>query len=132
MDVRAGGRSYRPLSLVRLGTLLADSDESRRWRLIAEFLEEYRWEPKSERFALLEAEPAATGDEKWDVFLAALAEHLAARDGLRGPNWVESRSLRRFWFPFNTKAARVDAVVHAPAAFRQRGVYVAAQELEVA
>jgi len=27
-------------------------------------------------------------------------------------------------------AARVDAVVHAPAAFRRRGVYVAAQELE--
>ncbi len=35
-------------------------------------------------------------------------------------------------FPFNTRAARVDAVVHAPAAFRRRGVYVAAQELEVA
>ncbi len=30
------------------------------------------------------------------------------------------------------EAARVDAVVHAPAAFRRRGVYVAAQELEVA
>jgi hypothetical protein len=66
------------------------------------------------------------------VFLAALAEHLAARDGRAAPSWAESRSLRRFWFPFNTRAARVDAVVHAPAAFRRRGVYVAAQELEVA
>jgi hypothetical protein len=66
------------------------------------------------------------------VFLAALAEYLSARDGHAAPPWVESRSLRRFWFPFNTRAARVDAVVHVPAAFRRRGVYVAAQELEVA
>jgi hypothetical protein len=35
-------------------------------------------------------------------------------------------------FPFNTRAARVDAVVHAPAAFRRRAVYVSAQELNVA
>lgn len=69
---------------------------------------------------------------RWDVFLAALAEHLAARDGRGAPSWVEFRSLRRLWFPFNTRAARVDAIVHALAAFRRRGVFVAAQELEVA
>jgi hypothetical protein len=40
--------------------------------------------------------------------------------------------LRQLWFPFNTRAARVDALVHAPAAFRRRGVYLAAQELGVA
>ncbi|MQA27144.1 MAG: hypothetical protein GEU94_17140 [Micromonosporaceae bacterium] len=120
------------MSLVRLAGLLARSEDSSRWRLVAEFLEEYRWEPPATRLALLEREPPAVGDERWDVFLAALAEHLAARDGRGAPLWVESRSLRRFWFPFNTRAARVDALVHAPAAFRRRGVYVAAQELEVA
>lgn len=120
------------MSLARLAGLLVEPDDSRRWRLVAEFLEEYRWEPPTARFALLEGEPADTGDERWDVFLAALAEHLSARDGRAAPSWVESRSLRRFWFPFNTRAARVDALVHAPAAFRRRGVYVSAQELEVA
>jgi hypothetical protein len=129
---RVGDAQYRPLTIATLGRLLAGSDETRRWRLVAEFLEEYRWEPAGTRLALLSGEPAETGDERWDVFLAALAEHLAARDGSVAPWWVESRSLRRFWFPFNTPAARVDAVVHAPAAFRRRGVYVAAQELEVA
>jgi hypothetical protein len=124
--------SYQPLTLAGLGRLLTGADESRRWRLIAEFLEEYRWEPADGRGALLVEEPAGTGDERWDVFLAALAEHLTARDGRAAPEWAESRSLRRFWFPFNTRAARVDAVVHAPAAFRRRGVYVAPQELEVA
>ncbi|MFG1903169.1 hypothetical protein [Micromonospora carbonacea] len=72
------------------------------------------------------------GDEHWDVFLAALAEHLALRDGRRGSRWCEQRSLARFWFPFNTRAARADAIVHAPAAFRRRGVFVAPQELDVA
>jgi hypothetical protein len=100
--------------------------------LIAESLEEYRWEPPATRVGLLAEERADTGDERWHVFLAALAEHLAAKDGCPAPSWTESRSLRRFWFPFNTRAARVDAVVHAPAACRRRGVNVAAQELEVA
>lgn len=126
------GRRYEPLSLERLGDLLAHSDESRRWRLIAEFLEEHRWEAPDSRARLFEAEPAATGDEHWDVFLAALAEHLAAQDGHSAPSWAEARTLRKFWFPFNTRAARVDAVVHAPAAFRRRGVFVSPQELEVA
>jgi len=120
------------LTLARLGALLVGADESRRWRLVAEFLEEYRWEPSDARQGMLAAEPPGTGDQRWDVFLAALAEHLAARDGRGAPSWSESRSLRRLWFPFNTRAARVDALVHTPAAFRRRGVYVAAQELEVA
>jgi len=126
------GGAYRPLTLADLAGLLTGTGESQRWRLVAEFLEEYRWEPALARPGLLASEPDGTGDEHWDVFLAALAEHLSARDGRAAPPWAASRSLRRFWFPFNTRAARVDAVVHAPAAFRRRGVYVAAQELEVA
>jgi hypothetical protein len=132
VEERRRDQAYQPLTLARLAGLLIGADGPRRWRLVAEFLEEYRWEPSDMRHGMLVAEPAGTDDERWDVFLAALAEHLAARDGRGAPSWVESRSLRRFWFPFNTRAARVDALVHAPAAFRRRGVYVAAQELEVA
>jgi hypothetical protein len=128
----ASARPYRPMSLARLGRLLADADDALRWRLIAEFLEEFSWEPSPARLAPLTEEPAGTGDERWDVFLAALAEHLAARDGQAAPSWSESRSLRRLWFPFNTRAARADAIVRAPATFRRRGVYVAAEELQVA
>jgi hypothetical protein len=130
--VKERRNAYEPMTLARLGPLLSGADDSVRWRLVAEFLEEYRWEPVESRAGLLQDEPAGTGDEHWDVFLAALAEHVAARDGRDGPGWAGSRSLRRFWFPFNGRAARVDAVVHAPAAFRRRGVFVARQELEVA
>lgn len=132
MNERDRGPAYQPLTLARLSVLLVGADESRRWRLVAEFLEEYRWEPPDARPSMLAEEPPVVGDERWDVFLAALAEHLAARDGRGAPSWVEPRSLRRLWFPFKTRAARVDALVYAPAAFRRRGVYVAAQELEVA
>lgn len=123
---------YRAWTLAELAEGLAEVDETTRWRLVAEFLEEYRWEPKETRRTLLVSEPPPTGDERWDVCVAALAEHLAARDDRAAPAWSESRCLRRFWFPFNTRAARADALVHAPAAFRRRGVFVAAHELDVA
>ena len=123
---------YQPMTLARLAELFVTAEDELHWRLVAEFLEEFRWEAKETRLGLLSEVPDETGDPRWDVFLAALAEHLAARDGAGAPPWSESRCLRQFWFPFNTPAARVDAFVHAPAAFRRRGVFVAPQELEVA
>jgi hypothetical protein len=133
VQIMPSNQSYRPMMLADLAVFLRRSrDDDSRWRLIAEFLEEYRHEPADRHMALLSPEPASTGDQRWDVLLAALAEHLAARDTCGAPSWAESRRLRTFWFPFNTPAARVDAVVHAPAAFRRRGVFIAPQELEVA
>jgi hypothetical protein len=126
------GISYEPLTIAALGQSITRGDDSYRWRLVAEFLEEHRWEPVSDRLGLLRGEPVPTGDDQWDVFLAALAEHLAARDGRGAPRWTEARCLRRFWFPFTTRAARVGAIQHAPAAFRRRGIFVAPQEFEVA
>jgi hypothetical protein len=120
-----GVPEYRPMSVADLGAHLASHvarDQGEPWRMAAELLEEHRHEPRANRLALLADEPAPTGDERWDTFLAALAEHLAAIDDRRGPRWCETRSLDRFWFPFNTPAARVKAIVHAPAAFRRRGV----------
>lgn len=133
MDQANAVTPYRPMTMVELAGYLAGAeDDSLRWRYIAEFLEEYRHEPLKVRLGLLTDEPPGTGDERWDVLLAALAEHLAARDGHGPPSWAEPRSLEPSWFPFSRRAAQVDAFVHAPAAFRRRGVFVAAWELEVA
>jgi len=124
---------YQPMTLsVLAGHVRRAEDSGIRWRLVAEFLEEYRWEQAPGRLDLLDDEPESTGDERWDVFLAALAEHLALHDHRRAPRWAEQRELDTFWFPFNTPAARTDAIVHAPVAFRRRGIFVAPQELEVA
>jgi hypothetical protein len=53
-------------------------------------------------------------------------------DDRGAPAWSADRRLTVFWFPFNTPAARVDAMVHAPASFRSRGIFVAPGELSVA
>lgn len=123
---------YQPMTLRRLGELLATCEPAERWLMISEFLEEHRHEPKAARLALLAEEPASTGHQQWDVFLGALAEHLALKDDRRGPRWCEQRFLPQFWFPFNTPDARAEAIVHAPVAFRRRGVFVSRNELEVA
>jgi hypothetical protein len=42
------------------------------------------------------------------------------------------RVLGRPWFPAELRVQRADALVHAPAAFRKHGVYLAAADLEAA
>ena len=96
--------SYRPMTLADLGRRLARVDDAKtRWKLVWEFLEEYRWEPDGVQLSPLRDEPAVTGDERWDVLLAALAEHLAAQHDQAAPEWTEIRVLQRPWFPENWK-----------------------------
>jgi DNA-binding XRE family transcriptional regulator len=52
------GRVYQPLTAAQLGRLMAGADEPRRWRLVAEFLEDYRWESPGARLLLEEEELA--------------------------------------------------------------------------
>jgi hypothetical protein len=125
--------SYQPMSLAGLAHFIAaEPDFDTRWRLVVEFLKEYHEEPARTRQRLLRDAPAPTGDERWDVLFAGIAEHLAVRDGKDAPKWSASRGLRRFWFPFDTPGARAQALVHAPAAFRRRGVFVADYEIDAA
>jgi len=125
--------SYQPMTLAGLARFVAaEPDFDSQWRLVVEFLKEYHQEPDRARLRLLEDPPDPTGDERWDVLFAGLAEHLTMRDGEPAPEWSATRGLRRFWFPFNTPGARAQALVHAPAAFRRRGVFVADYEIDAA
>ncbi|MGH3392645.1 MAG: hypothetical protein ACRDOO_27575 [Actinomadura sp.] len=125
--------AYRPMSVADLADRLRGSkDEKIQWKLVWEFLEEYRWEPNRDQPGLLQEEPTSTGDEQWDALLAALAEHLAAQHDLAPPAWAESRVLRRPWFPAQLPSQRAEALVWAPAAFRKHGVYLSARDLEAA
>jgi hypothetical protein len=125
--------NYQPISLAELARLVTvEPDFDTRWRLVVEFLKEYHREPTQTRHRLLADAPGATGDERWDVLFAGLAERLAIRDGEDAPGWSASRGLRRFWFPFDTPGARAQALVHAPAALRRRGVFIADYEIDAA
>jgi hypothetical protein len=125
--------SYQSMTLAGLaGFVAAEQDFDTQWRLVVEFLKEYHQESAGARWGLLEDTPGPTGDERWDVLFAGLAEHLAMRDGRAAPGWAASRRLRRFWFPFDTPGARAQALVHAPASLSRRGVFVADYEIDAA
>jgi hypothetical protein len=124
---------YRPMTLAELADRLARTADGKvRWKLVWEFLEEYRWEPADVQPSLLQDEPTPVGDERWDALLAALAEHLAAQHDLAPPGWAEARVLRQPWFPAELQVQRVEALVWAPAAFRKHGVYLSARDLDAA
>ncbi|MGH3246592.1 MAG: hypothetical protein ACRDOI_10340 [Trebonia sp.] len=125
--------SYRPMTLADLAAhLIQAGDDRTRWKLVWEFLEEYRWEPVGVQPVLLRDKPPSTGDLRWDALLAALAEHLAAKHDLAPPAWADLRILQRPWFPAELRVQRADALVRAPAAFRKHGVYLSAADLEAA
>jgi len=124
---------YQPLTLADLARLVAgERDFDSQWRLVVEFLKEYHQEPAGVRLSLLEDAPGPVGDERWDVLFAGLAEHLAMREDQAAPGGSAARGLRRFWFPFDAPGARAQALAHAPAAFRRRGVFVADYEIDAA
>jgi hypothetical protein len=120
------------MSVDDLAAAVAESDEERRWVLLAEFLTEFSFEDRATRQRLLSDTPQPTGSNQWDALLGALAEHLAFHDDAEIPRWVDEpgRFLDAFWFPSNTPAARGDALVHAPASFLRRGVMVERRSLE--
>lgn len=93
------------------------------------------WEdtPLADRLRLVVDEPASV-DARWDAFLAAYVEHRCTHDGLAVPAWVfdDIRYLDRFWFPGpDLDFFHVEAVVHSPAAFEARRVFLPARELLV-
>jgi hypothetical protein len=97
------------------------------------FLDEFQMQPDASR---LTAEPArlvsVLGDgERYDAFLAATAETLAATHGFEAPMWVwqETRKLHRPWFALPWKGLRAILLLESPAAFRSRNLFVSANAL---
>jgi hypothetical protein len=114
------------------GHLRGEAGNHLRWKLVWEFLEEYRWEGEIVKPTLVRDEPDTTGDLRWDALLAALAEYLNAKLDLAPPDWADDRMLDKPWFPSSLKILRIQALAHAPAAFRKHGVYLTADDLEAA
>jgi hypothetical protein len=97
-----------------------------------EFLDEFslRGDDRSRTGAIADR-PEPTGDARYDAYLGALAEHVAAAHGLDRPAWsVEpARFLDRFWFVSGVPGFRAVSIAQAPAAFRRRGVFVPERSL---
>lgn len=71
-------------------------------------------------------EPPRTGDARIDAAFAALAEHLARRDGWPTPSWAcdGSRESPEWWFVTDLVGMHPTALVESPLSFRERGVFI--------
>ena len=99
---------------------------------VREFLDEFALRGgDGVRLEAIEERPQATGDRRWDAYLGALAEHLAAVHRLDRPEWsIEpERFLDRFWFVSDVPGFRAISIAQAPAAFRRRGVFIPERSL---
>lgn len=80
--------------------------------------------------AVLDPAPAPTGSLRLDAAFAALADHLAERDGWVPPAWALDPARRTdAWFPAVPEIFRTEAERESPRAFRQRGVFITARSL---
>jgi hypothetical protein len=76
--------------------------------------------------AMWQDEPPSTGDGRLDAAFAAMAEHLARRDGWAEPRWVKdpSREALPWWFVTDLRGMHPRALVESPSSFRRRGVFI--------
>lgn len=79
----------------------------------------------------LSSEPPIDGRRHVDALIAAAAAEVARRRGQSAPSWTEkpNRRTETFWHP-GPAALFPNALVHAPLAFRSRGVFVEAASLQ--
>lgn len=75
--------------------------------------------------------PEATGEPRIDAALAALAEHLARRDGWAPPAWSQesTRDSSEWWFVTDLAGLHPRALVESPVSFRKRGVFITSDAL---
>jgi len=76
------------------------------------------------------AVPAPTGSDEVDAAFAALADHLAERDGWPVPGWALDPARRADgWYPAVPDTWRAEAERDSPRAFAQRGIFITARSL---
>ena len=76
-------------------------------------------------------EPALTQAAEVDAAIAALAEHLARRDGWTPPAWARKpgRYSQKWWFVTPLRGMHPTALQESPPSFRTRGVFITAGAL---
>jgi hypothetical protein len=76
--------------------------------------------------------PRRSGDRRVDAVFAALAEHLARRDGWLSPDWVRDprREAEPWWFVTGLPGLHARALVESPLSFRKRGVFITGTALD--
>lgn len=111
--------------------LAGDGDGGPMVRKAAELVHHFQVADTDRRRRMIAAGPPPTGDERWDAFVAALAEWLAVRARLTVPAWVydKGRYLGRGWWVTPMKSMRAWEYAGSPASFQSHGVYLHRESL---
>jgi len=105
--------------------------DSEALRLVIQAVDDYWQLSNPTDFARFFAEPAPTGDSRWDAFLAGLAVHLIRQRGLpTTPAWTrsETRYVTPIWW-WGEPALAAYNLQRTPASMRCRGVIFNADNL---
>jgi hypothetical protein len=107
------------------------------WRhAVLQMLDNYisilRHEGTQAAAAMCTTAPRLSGDRRVDAALAALAEHLARRDGWVRPRWAvdPQREAEPWWFVTPLRGLHPRALVESPLSFCKRGVFITSGALD--
>jgi hypothetical protein len=118
------------LSIADVAAGMRETTERVRLRMFFEFI---RGADEVGRAAanLIDDEPGWVGDRRFDVLLAAAAEHISSQWCPSAPLWTVAydRFLDFGWWVSDLPSARALAMVWTPAAFRRRGIYLDRHDL---
>lgn len=109
---------------------VAETTQEDRPLRFREFLDQFYLASDADRPDMIEAEPPLTGDEVWDVYLAATAEHLSRKAGIEVPLWALSRRLEKPFFAATSDEMRLILLVQSPTAFRRRNIFISSDGLD--
>lgn len=124
--VRRGASSLCELALA-IRQDLAEGRASDALRLLFGFADDFRGSSRPGKIALIDEEPALTGDGGFDAALAGLAEFFAAEAAIPAPGWVNGpgRFAEPWWFVATRPAFHAYTLANSPAVFVRHGVFIA-------
>lgn len=119
------------MSLWDTAIRIAHADDSDKMKWFFEFCRGMG-DPDVDVSALIAERPPLTGDLRFETLLAAAAEHYAFHNKVSTPEWScdDMYYLQTPWWVPGTRQANAWAFVHAPAAFRVRGIFIERRDLE--
>jgi transcriptional regulator with XRE-family HTH domain len=107
---------------------IGNHDDEAAYRSVIQLADDLASEESAERVALCVTPPPATGDERYDAFIAGIVEHRLSENELPLPRWVPTAPyLSAPWFV--DEWGGDDAVAATPEALRLRGVIIGDYEL---
>jgi transcriptional regulator with XRE-family HTH domain len=124
--VRRGAAPLDELARIMVDDL-ARNREQDALRLLFGFADDFRASSRPGKISLIQDEPAATGDARFDAALAGAAEFFAREGAIQTPGWVDapSRFVEPWWFVASKPAFDAYTLAHTPAVFARHGVFIA-------